>query len=87
MIFNVENIASQVTQLLHEYPDLVVNRSDSQMVCLHGKILVFRTYNDFTLRKTYTLAVNIPIGSDELPFIVDTGRHIRQDYQSLLFGW
>lgn len=80
MTFTVENVKSQIAQLLHEYPHLVVIRSDSQMVCLHGDILVFRTYNDFTLRKTYTLAVNIPIGSDELPFIVDIGRQIRQDY-------
>jgi hypothetical protein len=53
MTFTVENITSQITQLLLEYPDLEVIRSDPRMVCLHGDILVFRTYNDFTLRKTY----------------------------------
>lgn len=80
MIFTTKTIKTQIAQLLHEYPDLVVVQSDSQMVRLHGHILVFRTYNDFTLRKTYTLDVVIPIGSDELPSIIDTDRQIKQDY-------
>ena len=80
MIYTVETVMPQVAQLLHEYPDLVVVQSDSQRVRLYGDILVFRTYNDFPLRKTYTLEVVIPIGSDELPFVVDTDRQIEQDY-------
>lgn len=80
MIFTTETVALQIAQLLHEYPDLAVVQSDSQMVLLQGHILVFRTYNDFTLRKTYTLNVVIPISSDELPFVIDTARQIRQDY-------
>lgn len=80
MIFTVETITPQITHLLQEYPGLAVVQSDSQMVRLHGHILVYRIYNDFTLRRTYTLDVVIPIGSDELPFVIDTGKHIMQDY-------
>ena len=80
MNFTVDTATAQITQLLHEYPGLTVVQSDSQMVRLHGHILVFRTYNDFTLRKKYTLNVVIPIGSDELPFVIDTNRQIKQDY-------
>lgn len=80
MIFTVETVMPQIEQLLHEYPDLVVVQSDFQMVRLHGHILVFRNYNDFTLRKTYTLDVVIPIDSDELPFVIDIDRQINQNY-------
>lgn len=80
MIFTVKTVTPQIAQLLHEYPDLAVVQSDSQLVRLHGHILVFRIYNDFTLRKTYTLDVIIPISSDELPFVIDTDRQIKRDY-------
>ncbi|MFA5383106.1 MAG: SEC-C domain-containing protein [Eubacteriales bacterium] len=80
MIFTVETVTLQITQMLHEYPDLAIVQSDSQMVRLHGRILVFRTYNDFTMRKIYILDIIIPLGSDELPFIIDTDRQIKQDY-------
>jgi hypothetical protein len=80
MIFTIETVTPQIAQMLHKYPDLAVVQSDSQMVRLHGHILVFRIYNDFNLRKTYTLDVVIPIGSDELPFVIDIERQIKQDY-------
>lgn len=80
MIFALETARPQITQLLQEYPDLTVVHSDSQMVRIHGHILVFRIYNNFTLRKTFILDIIIPIGSDELPFIIDTDRQIKQDY-------
>ncbi len=80
MIFTIATVTPQIAQLLHEYPNLVVVQSDSQVVHLLGQILVFRTFNDFTLRKTYTLKIIIPIGSDELPFVIDTDRQIKKDY-------
>ncbi len=80
MIFTVETVTPQIAQLLHEYPDLAVVKFDSQVVLLRGQILVFRAYNDFTLRKTYTIDVVIPIGSDGLPFVIDTDGQIEQDY-------
>lgn len=81
MTFTTETITPQIAQLLNEYPDLIVVQSDSQVVRLHGHITVFRSCNDFTLRKTYALDVVIPIGSDRLPFVIDIDRQIRQDYQ------
>lgn len=80
MIFTIEAVTPQIAQLLHEYPNLSVVQSDSQVVHLLGQILVFRTFNDFTLRRTYTLEIIIPIGSDELPFVIDTDRQIKKDY-------
>lgn len=80
MIFTVDTVKQQLTQLLLEYPDLEIVHSDSREVRLHGQILVFRTYNDFTLRKAYTLDIVIPIDSDELPYVIDVDRQIRQDY-------
>jgi hypothetical protein len=80
MIFTEESVKPQIAQLLQKYPKLVVVQSNSQMVRLHGHILVHRTFNDFPLRKTYTLDIVIPINSDELPYVVDTDRQIRQDY-------
>ncbi|WP_368293580.1 hypothetical protein [Dehalobacter sp. TBBPA1] len=80
MIFTVETIMPQIAQLLNEYPDLTAVQSDSQSVHLRGQVLVFRTFNDFTLRKTYTLEIIIPIGSDELPYVIDTDQQIKQDY-------
>ena len=80
MIFTADTIASQITRLLQGYPDLAVLQSDSTMVRLHGHVLVFRTHNDFTLRKIYALDIVIPVCSAELPYVIDTGRQISQDY-------
>ena len=81
MTFTTETIVPQVAQLLNEYPDLVVVQSDAEVVRLTGRILVFRSYNDFPVRKIYTLEIVIPIGSDQLPYVIDIDRQIRQDYQ------
>ena len=80
MIFTVDTVKQQLTQLLLEYPNLEIVHSDSSLVRLHGQIMVFRTYNNFTLRKAYSLDIVIPVNSDELPYVIDIDRQIRQDY-------
>jgi len=80
MIFTLDTIKPQIAHLLHEYPDLAVVQSDSQLLRLHGRILVHREFNDYTLHKTYILDILIPIGTDELPTAIDTDRQVRQDY-------
>jgi len=80
MIFTNESVKPQIAQLLNEYSDLTVVQSDSLTVRLNGQILVYRIYNDFTLRKTYALDIVIPINSDELPYVIDIDRQIKPSY-------
>lgn len=76
MIFTTETVMPQIEKLLHKYPGLTIAQTDTRFVRLHGSIIVFRSYHDFTLRKTYNLDIVIPIGSDDLPFVIDTDRQI-----------
>jgi hypothetical protein len=80
MIFTKESIVPQLELLLNKYPDLVVEKFESHLVHLHGHILVFRIHNDFPVRKEYFLDIFIPICSDELPYVIDSEKQIRQDY-------
>lgn len=80
MIFTAETAMIHINKLISNYPDLATVRVDSQVVRLHGHIRVFRTHNDFTVNKTYTLDIVVPIDSSELPYVIDIDRIIRQDY-------
>ena len=80
MIYSEETLEPQIAQLLIDYPNLVVVQSTQHFVRLHGSILVYRTYNGYTLHKTYALEIVIPIGSDDLPFVIDVDHHIKSDY-------
>lgn len=80
MLFTVDTVKPQIAPLLHEYPNLAVVQSDFQILRLQGQILVHRTFNDYTLHKTYILDIVIQVGTDELPSVIDTHRQIRQDY-------
>lgn len=81
MIYSEETLEPQIAQLLIDYPNLVVVQSTQHFVRLHGSILVYRTYNGYTLHKTYALEIVIPIGSDDLPFVIDVDRQISQTYK------
>lgn len=81
MIYSEETLEPQIAQLLIDYPNLVVVQSTQHFVRLYGSILVYRSYNGYTLHKTYALEIVIPIGSDDLPFVIDVGRQISQTYK------
>lgn len=80
MIFSLESISEQLDLLIDSYPELHVVKSDEQCVQLHGKIFVYRTICEFTLRKNYEIDILIPLNSDELPSIIDNNDQISSSY-------
>ena len=80
VIFTAETVAPQITDLLAEYSNLAVIRRDTDIVQLHGAILVCREYNGYILNDEYELDIYIPLNSDQLPYAIDTGEHIDNNY-------
>lgn len=80
MIFTKELIAPQLVCLLRKYPDLVIMESNDSLIRLHGEILVHRILNEFSLHKTYVIDIYVPLNSEELPYIVDSGNAIKSTY-------
>ena len=80
MIFTIESAKMQVEKLIQKYQGLSIVESSDSLIRLNGSILVHRVLNDFPLRKAYALDVCIPIGSDELPYIVDCAKEIDEAY-------
>ena len=80
MIVSSASVHMQIAQLQQAQPELQVIHSDDEMVQLHGGILVHRSFNDYTVRKIYTVDIIVPLDSDELPYVIDTGHHIEKSY-------
>ena len=82
-LFTKENGNVQVKQLLALYPGLKVVLSDDTQILLEGKLLVNRISKDFWLYKEYLLQIVIPLESNVLPYVIDIGKHIDDDYPHL----
>lgn len=80
VIFSKESASIQVKRLLLSYPELeIVDFSDS-LIRLCGTILVYRAIEDYTLRKKYELEIVVPIGNNELPYVIDSSNAISKSY-------
>lgn len=80
MIFNKESGMQQVKELLHLYTGLHLNSENDNQIVLSGCILVNRISNDYTVYKDYQVEIIVPMFSDELPYVIDIGHNIDEDY-------
>lgn len=80
MIFSMDSAMQQITNLLHLYNGLQISSIDEAHVSLVGNILVNCASKGFTLYKEYTIKIVIPVASEELPYVVDTGNQIDRTY-------
>lgn len=80
MIMSKESAMQQVNDLLCRYNKLRISKMDEKEIILTGLILVNRVYGGFHVCEEYSVKIVIPIGSKELPFVVDAGNHIADDY-------
>ena len=53
---------------------------DETKIVLVGPILVNRSSKGFQVCKEYTVKIVIPLESEELPYVLDTGNHIDSNY-------
>ena len=53
---------------------------DETQIVLVGPILVNRSSKGFQVCKEYTVKIVIPLESEELPYVLDTGNHIDSNY-------
>ncbi|MFV0529804.1 MAG: hypothetical protein ACK5MN_13940, partial [Lachnospiraceae bacterium] len=66
----------------NKYPDmkLVSPENANETLHLHGTILVYRSIDNYILRKSYIIDIFIPTDSDLLPYVMDTGNQISSGY-------
>lgn len=80
MTLNYSEACEQVDRLLTAYPKLNIIESNSKRIRLCGSIEVYRSAYDYTLQKEYPIEIDIPLGNDELPTIIETNSLIASDY-------
>ena len=80
IIFTKDTVMPQVERMLAAYPDLYVAETTEDSIEIDGNIIVHRTYNDYTIRNIYDLKVIIPLGSENLPYVIDSSKYINETY-------
>lgn len=80
MIFDKESGMQQVKELLHLYTDLQLSSVSIDQFVLSGYIGVNRTSKGYTLCKKYQIEIIVPILSEKLPYVVDIGQNIDENY-------
>jgi hypothetical protein len=76
-----ENATAQIDSLLEKYPDLAITEASSSQIRLRGSIHVYRNAVGFTVNHDYNIELLIPIGSDQLPSVYETGNNMDVKYQ------
>lgn len=82
MILSNSVAQQQLIAFLDKYPDMKLLSSDhaDETLHLHGTILVYRSIDNYILRKSYIIDIFIPTESDLLPYVIDSGNQISSDY-------
>lgn len=80
MIFNEETAVIQINGLLHNYNGLRISEKDETHFSLTGSVLINRQANGYWLNKEYQVTIVIPLASDDLPYVLDSGNHIKKDF-------
>lgn len=80
MIFNKEAGLQQVAELCHFYEGLQLVTETTDQLVLSGTIEVNRVSKEFVVCKEYKISVIIPLYSDDLPYVIDLGHSIDENY-------
>ena len=81
-----EDAVTQVSELLQVQTGLSVSKSSEEEIQLSGALFVNRVYRDFPVRKHYRIKLVIPVGSEELPYVLDTENQIDNTYPHAFTG-
>lgn len=80
MIFCKESAVQQVNRLLYIYDGLSVEKMLDTEIVLSGHILVNRTALGYQLYKEYQIRIVLPLCSNVLPYVIDSGNQIDKSY-------
>lgn len=80
MIFDKESGMQQVNELLHLYTGLQLSSVSPDRIVLSGCIEINRISNGYTLCKKYQIEIIVPIFSEKLPYVIDVGHNIDENY-------
>jgi len=80
MIFTKESARQQIKELVKVQSGLHIESESETQIKLTGEISVNCKSNGYFLVDDYLIQIVIPLGSDELPYVIDTGNRISKDY-------
>lgn len=80
MIFTKEAISQQIEELLKAQSGLHINAESETQVELIGEIFVNCASKGYILSDYYPVRIVIPLYSDNLPYVIDTGNRIAKNY-------
>lgn len=80
MIFTKELAHQQIEELATVQSGLHIELDSETQIKLSGKIFVNCKSEGYVLSDDYIIQIVIPLGSDKLPYVIDTGNHISKDY-------
>lgn len=80
MIFTKESVYQQIEELLKVQNGLHIESENETQVELAGEIFVNCKSKGYVLSDNYPTRIVIPLGSNKLPFAIDTGSRIAKDY-------
>lgn len=80
MIFTQESVLHQIEKLFEIQSELHIEVESETEVELTGKIFVNCASKGYVLSDNYSVQIVIPLYSDKLPYVIDTGNHIAKDY-------
>lgn len=80
MIISKESGQRQVQELLNSYKELQLESVSESRISLKGRVLVNRNAIGFKVYKRYYIEIIIPLESEELPYVIDLGGHIKDNY-------
>lgn len=80
MIFTKEIVQQQVEDLLNLQHGLHIKAESEEQIELSGEIFVHCESKGYTLSDSYAVQIVIPLNSDKLPFVIDRGNRIAEDY-------
>lgn len=83
MNFTKESLALQLNKVFERYKNLAVVKDSHNLVRLHGSLPVDILSCGFHLCQSYMIDICIPLNSDKLPYVIDTGRSVAISYRHI----
>lgn len=80
MIFTKESVSPQIDELFEYQSELHIEVDSDTKVELAGEIFVNCVSKGFVLSDNYPVRIVIPLCSNKLPYVIDTGNRIAKDY-------
>lgn len=80
MIFTHESAHQQIAELLKVQRGLHIGAESEAQVELTGEISVHCASKGYVLSDDYPVQIVVPLYSDKLPYVIDTGNRISKDY-------